>query len=458
MNLENELKSRNINEIDIVGKGQSARFYKKNKKNFSIGFNLHSLNDLSFDLIYSTKTESDCNTPLNVSFDDIKEYISEKIMTGSVEFELGYLLIAIDKIFNKSIIVNLYGFDFRFFSIDENLLPDKKNISNLQRRIDIESQNIALINICKTFKCIKLKKFGFDLFSDYDPRFSPILTNDSLDPLNHVEIVAEITTNHFGDLNRLLSLIQGAARAGADSVKLQMRDVETFYNEEQLKSKYDSPFGKTFHDYRLGLELTESQIKYAIDEANKLNINLFFSALDLISYKKITDLGIQRVKLPSTISNKKDYLLFVSKNPADEIVISTGMTDKTYIDFILKEFKGVDKLFLLHCISSYPTFFKDTNINIINLFSNLSKTTSHNLIPGYSSHDIGFYASILAIASGAKMIEKHIKIGITEWGHFDDTAMDINTEFTEYVSILRKTECMLGSSEKKIYPSEHHKY
>ena len=62
----------------------------------------------------------------------------------------------------------------------------------------------------------------------------------------NVKIVAELTTNHFGDRQRLGTLVRSAKAAGADFVKVQARNVETFYSKEELSSEYKSPFGNTF--------------------------------------------------------------------------------------------------------------------------------------------------------------------------------------------------------------------
>ena len=70
-----------------------------------------------------------------------------------------------------------------------------------------------------------------------------------------VLVTAEITTNHFGDLDRLEKMVSRAKDAGADLVKVQKRDPETFYTKSQLSSPFQSPFGTTFGDYRRSLEL-----------------------------------------------------------------------------------------------------------------------------------------------------------------------------------------------------------
>lgn len=57
------------------------------------------------------------------------------------------------------------------------------------------------------------------------------------------------------------------------------------------------------------------------------------------------------------------------------------------------------------------------------------------------------------------MVEKHVKLGNTEWAHFDAVALDLTTpEFSDYVSKMRETEQIVGLEKKKVNESEHHKY
>ena len=62
--------------------------------------------------------------------------------------------------------------------------------------------------------------------------------------------VAEFTTNHMGNLNVLLRMVEGAAAAGCSLIKMQKKDVDSFYSAEKLASPYESPYGKTYGDYR----------------------------------------------------------------------------------------------------------------------------------------------------------------------------------------------------------------
>jgi N-acetylneuraminate synthase len=112
----------------------------------------------------------------------------------------------------------------------------------------------------------------------------------------------------------------------------------------------------------------------------------------------------------------------------------------------------------MHTNSSYPTPDSEINIAVVEFYNELSKSID-NLVPAYSSHDDGSFGSIMAVAAGAKMIEKHVKIGVNEWAHFDSVALDLeNGEFKDYVNNIRKAEVIYGSNLKVINPSENHKY
>ena len=81
------------------------------------------------------------------------------------------------------------------------------------------------------------------------------------------------------------------------------------------------------------------------------------------------------------------------------------------------------------------------------------------VIPGYSSHDLGSLGCMLAVASGARMLEKHVKLGDVDWVHFDKVAIDLEgDEFTRFIADVRRTEEMMGDGVKRVQDVEHHKY
>lgn len=273
-----------------------------------------------------------------------------------------------------------------------------------------------------------------------------------------VKVIAEITTNHFGDMDRLRSMIVAAKQSGADYIKLQKRDVDSFYSAEKLQSAYKSPFGTSFRDYRMGIELDREQFKFVDEFCKEIGIGWFASILDMPSYEFIREFNPEMIKLPSTISEHKEYLSAVAAEFDKDVVISTGYTDADYEEFILSTFKKARNIYLLQCTSAYPTPTEDAQIGVIRHYYNLSKKDCR-IIPGFSSHDIGSVCSMMAVAAGAQMIEKHVKFGDVSWSHFDEVAVDlVNGEFDKLVADIRLAERIVGAETKEVKKSEHHKY
>lgn len=335
------------------------------------------------------------------------------------------------------------------------------------RAASVEAQEHFLKHAIYLLKgsSLKIQHIGHRDFSQMSPAqlnmsigYKPAYFESVKQEEQEVLITAEITTNHFGDRGRLEKLIRECKSAGADFVKFQKRDVETFYDENQLKAHYSSPFGTTFGDYRRALELGVEDLQFIAGLTDELGIGWFMSVLDKPSYEFMRGFNPEMLKLPSTISEHKSYLEYVAGDFAGDLVLSTGMTDIDYEKWVINTFKVQKKLFLLHANSAYPTPDEDCNIAVIRHYSKLSEQNPR-IIPGWSSHDAGWFGSTLAVAAGARMVEKHVKLGNTEWAHFDSVALDLSTSaFHEYVTKIRKAQVILGSSRKRVTPSEHHKY
>jgi len=277
-------------------------------------------------------------------------------------------------------------------------------------------------------------------------------------PQHSVSVVAELTTNHFGDRVRLERMIRAAAAAGADFVKLQKRDVDSFYPAEQLRSPYRSPFGSTFGDYRHQLELSVDDFAAVDALCRELGIGWFVSVLDQPSFEFVLQFQPKLVKLPSTISEHTDYLNLVASSYDGAVVLSTGMTDQGYERWVLENFTRCSRLYLMQANSAYPTPLSDCNIGVVRHYYRLSQSEPR-IVPAYSSHDFGAKASAMAVAAGARMVEKHVKLGNTDWAHFDAVAVDLTTpKFREYVDAIREAELIVGREEKQVNASEHHKY
>ena len=299
-------------------------------------------------------------------------------------------------------------------------------------------------------------------YADIPEGYNSKLYKSVVEASNHGRtiIVAELTNNHIGDHFRLKEMVRLAKEAGADLIKVQKRNVETFYTQEELASPYDSPFGTTLRDYRTGVELDEAMFELLAVECYRYEIPWFATILDYASLEFIKQYDCPLLKIPSTISNHRNYIKTFSEVYQGDVVVSTGFTDQQYEEFILDLFGNrSNNLWLLQCTSSYPAPPEACQISVVRHYHTIQQNKYSNVKPGYSSHDIGSLGCMLAVAAGAKMLEKHVKLGNLDWVHFDGVALDLyNEEFKRFVKDIRKAEIMCGSEQKQIHKVEHHKY
>lgn len=387
----------------------------------------------------------------------------------------------ISQIKNKNLNIYLLGFDFYTTNKDtinnysgheleyKNVLfSTQKGYLKLIKRYINEKGSNKIIHVGNLdISDLKIKQYNSEFsklesstITAFDMKASYIDLVKKVKNDSYVITVAELTNNHLGNEERLRKMIGLAKEAGADMIKVQKRDVNTFYSSEELNSSYISPFGNTLEDYRSGVELTEYLFNVLIEECKAHEIIWFASVLDYPSLKFIKKFDPVLVKIPSTISNHKNYISQVAKEFTGDIVVSTGFTDKDYESFVLETFLPGRNLFLLQCTSSYPAPPESCQISVIRHYEELSIIKNiPGLIPGYSSHDVGNLGSMLAVAAGAKMIEKHVKLGNVDWVHFDGVALDLLEDtFKKFVSDVRKAELLSGSKIKQIHHQEHHKY
>lgn len=503
--IKNIVSQYKDNKIFIIGKGPSLDRYLSYDFSDSIVISLNdSFNVIKSDLIFVNKpwslnnisklknnyisfsNQSLCNSSLNSDThftleENLSIYKDNSLFLknfDSEDFSLedplfisaihAALLIAKNK--EQKHKAFMLGFDFNYedeknYTISS--LEDKHEEEGLYRRAILESQENILINIIKHLsskKYLELNHVGDKAYSSISTKeFLSGSKNKVVEPLNSksnfkVKIVAEITTNHLGNRDLLIQIVRRAKESGADLVKVQKRNVETFYSQKELDSYYFSEFGTTFREYRHGLELSKEDFLVLDKECKKIGIDWFASVLDKESLDFILEFDPKLIKIPSTISDFSDYHDYVAKRYKGDIVVSTGLTSIDYEDYIIKKFKNNSRIYLLQCTSSYPTKNEDCSISVVRHYRDLCKNNK-NLVPGYSSHDLGSMASCLAVAAGAMMVEKHVKMKSVFWSHFDSVSLSLeNNEFSNFVADIRSSEIICGSEEKAIKISEHHKY
>jgi len=263
------------------------------------------------------------------------------------------------------------------------------------------------------------------------------------DTLNLPFFIAEIGINHNGDMEITKKLILEAKEAGCNAVKFQKRDIETVYTEEYLNSSRQSPWGTTQRDQKDGLEFGKEEYDEIDSFCKEVGILWTASAWDLESQKFLRKYDLPFNKVASAMLTHSGLLREIASE-GKHTFISTGMSNYNDIEVAVRIFKEEECSFtLLHCVSTYPCKDEDCNINMV---STLQKMYPDVTI-GYSGHEAGVIPSLLAVAHGAKAIERHITLDKEMYGSDQSASIEFE-EFKFLVSESRKVVNTLGTGQK----------
>ena len=266
-------------------------------------------------------------------------------------------------------------------------------------------------------------------------------------------IVAELSGNHNQDYNRALELVHAAKEAGADAIKLQT------YTADTITIDCDDPIfqinegtiwdGRTLYDlYQEAYTPWDWQPRI-MEEANKLGMECFSSPFDFTSVDFLEEMNVPAYKIASYEINDIPLIRKVAKLHKP-IIFATGIAYPEDIRLALDICKeeGNEDIFLLKCVSSYPTPYEEVHLNII---PTLAKT--YGCLTGLSDHTMGTAVAVGSIALGAKMVEKHLTLRRSDGG--PDSAFSMEPEeFAEMIQDIRIVEKALGSSEYKLTPTQ----
>lgn len=281
--------------------------------------------------------------------------------------------------------------------------------------------------------------------------------NRVIGPKKPAFIIAEIGNNHNGDMELARATVKAAARAGADAVKFQKRDIAKVFT----KAMRDTPntpetsprtaiFGKTYGEYRSRLELSDLELLELKDLAHSLNMAFFVTPFDVGSAAALVKLEMDAFKVSSFDVNTEGLLEYVAKQNLP-IFLSTGMSDADERDEAVRNVLRYNAdLVVLHCVSIYPTPYKELNLGAI---TTLQKRYPLNI--GYSGHEVGgFIPSVAAVALGAVAVERHFTLDKSLPGP-DHTTVSLDPiEFAEMVRWIRIIEAAVWDDKIYIHDAE----
>ena len=257
-----------------------------------------------------------------------------------------------------------------------------------------------------------------------------------------VYIIAEMSANHHQDFNRAVEIIEAAAEAGADAIKLQT------YTPDTLTIDCDSEYfqiegtlweGRTLYDlYEEAYMPWEWQPKLQ-QVANDLGLDFFSTAYDETAVDFLEGLDVPVYKVASFELVDLPLLRRIAQT-GKPIILSTGMATLTEIDDAVRTIReaGGEQLALLKCTSAYPAPPEEMNLRTI---PHLAE--AFNVPVGLSDHTLDIAVPVAAVALGACIVEKHFTLSRDIPG--PDSAFSLEPhEFRAIVEAIRTTEKALG--------------
>ncbi len=228
-------------------------------------------------------------------------------------------------------------------------------------------------------------------------------------------IIAELSANHNGSLERALQTIDAAKRCGADAVKIQTYTADTMTincNKPDFMIKGGLWDGFKLYDLYKWAETPYEWHQVIFEHARKAGITIFSTPFDETAVDLLESLNTPAYKIASFEVLDLPLIRYVA-GTGKPMIMSTGMASEGEIEEAVSAARdsGCKDLVLLHCISSYPAPMDQANLRQI---PELARR--FDVLAGLSDHTIGTTASVASIALGACLIEKHFTLSRADKG------------------------------------------
>lgn len=261
---------------------------------------------------------------------------------------------------------------------------------------------------------------------------------------NGTYIIAEMSANHAGSIERAKEIIHAAKESGADCIKIQTYTADTmtidcnnkYFNIENGTWKGENLYKlyqKAYTPWEWQAELKK--------EAKKADIDFLSTPFDKTSVDFLEEIGIEFYKIASFELVDIPLIKYIaSKNKP--VIISTGMGSLEEIEEAVEAVYSQDnrELALLKCSSAYPAITDDMNLAVIKDMKERFKVPV-----GLSDHSLGSIGAVGAVALGATIIEKHICMSRKIENPDSSFSMEPD-EFKKMVQDIRNVEKALGKA------------
>jgi pseudaminic acid synthase len=263
-------------------------------------------------------------------------------------------------------------------------------------------------------------------------------------------IIAEMSGNHNQSLERALAIVEAAAEAGADAIKLQTYTADTMTLKGALEIEEESLWkGYELHDLYHQAHTPWEWHRAIFDRAAELGILAFSSPFDSSAVDFLEELEAPIYKIAS-FENTDHPLLKRVAQTGKPVIMSTGVATLADIDEAVRVLRnnGCKELILLKCTSTYPASPETTNLATIPHLQQI-----FDCAVGLSDHTMGIGASVASVALGASVIEKHFTLNRADGGV--DSAFSIEPdELKALVVESERAQLALGKVQYGIQKAE----
>lgn len=272
-----------------------------------------------------------------------------------------------------------------------------------------------------------------------------LIENIKISPKSKPFIIAEMSGNHNQSLNRALAIVDAAAKAGVDVVKLQTYTADTMTidcdKEDFIINDPKSLWnGKKLYDLYKEAHTPWEWHKPIFDRCKELGIICFSTPFDETAVDFLESLNVPCYKVAS-FEIVDIPLIQKIASTGKPVLISTGMATVEEIEEAIKAAKdgGCEDIILLKCTSSYPASPENSNILTIP-----DMHERFNCEVGLSDHTLGIGTAIASVAIGATVIEKHFTLSRADGG-VDSTFSMEPEEMKQLVEEVNKAWQSLGN-------------
>ncbi|MFS1947170.1 pseudaminic acid synthase [Vibrio sp. J383] len=236
-------------------------------------------------------------------------------------------------------------------------------------------------------------------------------------------IIAELSANHNGDINRAFQIMEEAKKAGADAIKLQTYTHETITMEcdsEEFQIHGGLWDGQTLYELYKGAHMPWEWHKPLFEKAQELGITIFSSPFDFTAVDLLEELDAPAYKIASFEVIDLPLIKRVAQT-GKPMIISTGMANEKEIAEAIKTAKdnGCQELVVLHCVSGYPAPAEQYNLRTITDIAQ-----RFDVLSGLSDHTIDNATAVASIALGSCLIEKHVTMDRNGGGADDSFSLE----------------------------------